>query len=105
MIRTQRGEEQAKDATNEHWNPKENFTAIKPKLKDDGTIEGEEQVEEERKESNGMKRKQPDMMESDSDEEEEEEEEKIPRKSSEKPCVWPPPSYTPLDACLSLPPP
>ncbi|XP_034061192.1 uncharacterized protein tinf2 isoform X3 [Gymnodraco acuticeps] len=75
MIRTQRGEEQAKDATNEHWNPKENFTAIKPKLKDDGTIEGEEQVEEERKESNGMKRKEPDMMESDSDEEEEEEEE------------------------------
>ncbi|XP_034061191.1 uncharacterized protein tinf2 isoform X2 [Gymnodraco acuticeps] len=72
---TQRGEEQAKDATNEHWNPKENFTAIKPKLKDDGTIEGEEQVEEERKESNGMKRKEPDMMESDSDEEEEEEEE------------------------------
>lgn len=73
MIRTRRGEEQAKDATNEHWNPKENFTAIKPKLKDDGTIESEEQVEEERKESNGMKRKQPDMMESDSDDEEEEE--------------------------------
>ncbi|KAF3837154.1 hypothetical protein F7725_004618 [Dissostichus mawsoni] len=77
MIRTQRGEEQAKHATNEHWNPKKNlkFTAIKQKLKDDGTIKGEEQVEEERKESNGMKRKQPDMMESDSDEEEEEEEE------------------------------
>ncbi|KAL3046288.1 hypothetical protein OYC64_004323 [Pagothenia borchgrevinki] len=76
MIRTQRGEEQAKDATNEHSNPKENlkFTAIKPKLKDDGTIKGEEQVEEERKESNGMKRKQPDMMESESEEEEEEEE-------------------------------
>ncbi|XP_033992803.1 uncharacterized protein tinf2 isoform X2 [Trematomus bernacchii] len=76
MIRTQRREEQAKDATNEHSNPKENlkFTAIKPKLKDDGTIKGEEQVEEERKESNGMKRKQPDMMESESDEEEEEEE-------------------------------
>ncbi|XP_033961510.1 TERF1-interacting nuclear factor 2 isoform X2 [Pseudochaenichthys georgianus] len=75
MIRTQRGEEQAKDATNEHSNPKENFTAIKPKLKDDGTIESEEQVEEERKESNGLKRKQPDMMESDSDDDEEEEEE------------------------------
>ncbi|KAI4808828.1 hypothetical protein KUCAC02_000871 [Chaenocephalus aceratus] len=74
MIRTQRGEEQAKDATNEHSNPKENFTVIKPKLKDDGTIEGEEQVEEERKESNGLKHKQPDMMESDSEEEEEEEE-------------------------------
>ncbi|KAK5858687.1 hypothetical protein PBY51_002808 [Eleginops maclovinus] len=72
MVRAKRGEERAKNATNEHSKPKENFrfTGVKQKPKDDGAKKGEEQ--EERKKSNGMKRKQPDMKESKSDDEEEE---------------------------------